>query len=127
MNKYINLSTKMSKKILKKIKCNLTGYEMQIYEDYYDKKVKQYGSEENLLKYYIQNKIINLIKAGHDFDYIAKLFNFEYKKENEPFYKELRKFYSTNFGENNNKNSFVETDPDVKNFIDGWITFNKNK
>lgn len=117
----------MSRGNLIKLKCNLTGYEMQIYEDYYVKKVKQYKSEENLKKYYIQNKIIGLIKAGHPFEYIANLLNFEYKKENESFYKELREFHSTNFGENTTKSSFIETDDNVKNFIENWIKFNKNK
>ena len=45
----------MSQK-LKKIKCNLTGKIIQIYKDYYDKKVAQYGGEELLEKFYIQNK-----------------------------------------------------------------------
>lgn len=117
----------MSKKNLIKIKCNLTGYVMQIYEDYYDKKVKQYGSEDNLNKYYVQNKIINVIKAGHPFDYIAKLFNFEYDVEKENYYNELRQFHYNNFGETASKSSFIETDPAVKAFITNWLNFNKNK
>lgn len=128
MKKYIRLSKKMSRGNLIKIKCNLTGYEMQIYEDYYNKKVKQYKSEENLKKYYVQNKIINLIKSGHPFEYIAKLFNFVYDSEKENYYKELREFHSSNYGEESgSKGSFIETDPEVSTFIKNWLLFNKNK
>lgn len=63
----------MSQK-LKKIKCNLTGKVLQINEDYYNKKIAQYEGEENLQKYYIQNKIIALIKKGYSIESIAQLF-----------------------------------------------------
>lgn len=116
----------MSQK-LKKIKCNLTGKTIQIYEDYYDKKIKQYGSEENLTKYYLQNKIINLIKSGQQIDYIAELFGFEYNKDNSEYYKELIEFHrgsNANSIVKNSTTTYIETDKDVSDFIKNWINYN---
>lgn len=113
----------MSQKILKKITCNLTGKTIQIYEDYYEKKIKQYGNEENLLKYYIQNKIINLIKTGHSFEHIASLFNFKYDPEQTSFYDELTNFHKgSHFIYEQPK--FIETDEDVSIFIKNWLNYN---
>lgn len=116
----------MSQK-LKKIKCNLTGKILQIYEDYYDKKVAQYGSEENLEKFYIQNKIISLIKTGHSIDSIANLFSFEISNDNIDYYNELIEFHRGHQSLVPVKAAsinFMETDEDVKEFINNWLKFN---
>ena len=116
----------MSQK-LKKIKCNLTGKVIQIYEDYYKKKVEQYGSEELLEKFYIQKKIISLIKNGQDINAISNLFNFEICEDKIPYYKELINFHTKNKYLNLNKDnliSFDETDENVKKFINNWIEYN---
>lgn len=115
----------MSQK-LKKIKCNLTGKILQIYEDYYDKKVIQYDGEENLQKYYIQNKIITLIKSGHSIDSIAQLFGFQLHKENSEYYNELIEFHrgkSLSAVIKDSTTTFMETDPLVKNFINNWLEY----
>ena len=46
MKKFINYKKKMNQRTLKKITCNLTGKTIQIYEDYYNKKIKQYGKDK---------------------------------------------------------------------------------
>ena len=115
---------------LKKIKCNLTGKPLQIYEDYYNKKISQYGSEENLQKYYLQNKIINLIKSGQPIDYIAELFGFKVDTEKSEFYKELIEFHrgkSLSAVIKDSTTTFIETDNDVSNFIKNWINYNNGK
>lgn len=115
----------MSQK-LRKIKCNLTGKVLQIYEDYYDKKVIQYDGEENLQKYYIQNKIITLIKSGHSIDSIAQLFGFQLHKENSEYYNELIEFHrgkSLSAVIKDSTTTFMETDPLVKNFINNWLEY----
>lgn len=113
----------MNQRTLKKITCNLTGKTIQIYEDYYNKKIKQYGSEENLLKYYVQNKIINLIKTGHSFEHIAELFNFNYDSNQISFYKELTDFHKgSHFIYEPSK--FIETDEEVSIFIKNWLNYN---
>lgn len=119
----------MSQK-LKKIKCNLTGKTLQIYEDYYNKKISQYGSEENLQKYYLQNKIINLIKSGQPIDYIAELFGFKIDSEKSEFYKELIEFHrgkSLSAVIKDSTTTFIETDDEVSNFIKNWINYNNGK
>lgn len=116
--------------VLKKIKCNLTGKPLQIYEDYYNKKIAQYGSEENLHRYYLQNKIINLIKSGQAIDYIAELFGFEIFEDKTEFYKELIEFHrgrSLSSIIKDSTTTFVETDIEVKNFIKNWINYNNDK
>lgn len=125
MKRFLNFNKKMSQK-LKKIKCNLTGKILQIYEDYYDKKVIQYDGEENLQKYYIQNKIITLIKSGHSIDSIAQLFGFQLHKENSEYYNELIEFHrgkSLSAVIKDSTTTFMETDPLVKNFINNWLEY----
>lgn len=125
MKRFLNFSKKMSQK-LRKIKCNLTGKVLQIYEDYYDKKVIQYDGEENLQKYYIQNKIITLIKSGHSIDSIAQLFGFQLHKENSEYYNELIEFHrgkSLSAVIKDSTTTFMETDPLVKNFINNWLEY----
>lgn len=125
MKQFLKFKKKMSQK-LKKIKCNLTGKILQIYNDYYDKKVAQYNGEENLQKYYIQNKIITLIKSGHSIDSIAQLFGFEIHKENIKYYNELIEFHRSknlSVAIKDSSTSFMETDPLVKNFINNWLEY----
>ena len=118
----------MSHQKLKKIKCNLTNKVLQIYEDYYEKKVTQYGGEENLNKFYIQSKIINLIKTGHSIDSIAQLFGFQIYKENADYYNELIEFHRGKALSTVIKDStttFMETDPRVKEFLNNWLEHGK--
>lgn len=110
---------------LKKIKCNLSNKVISIYEDYYNKKIAQYGNEENLKKYYIQSKIISLIKSGHSIKNIAELIGFEYNPEKEDYYKELIKFYRGNILEVQNKNT-DDTDEEIIDFIRRWEKFIHN-
>lgn len=126
MNKFLNYKKKMSQKLIK-ITCNLTGKTMAIYEDYYNKKIAQYGSEENLKKFYIQNKIINLIKTGRDIQDIANLFSFTINKDKADYYAELIEFHrdkSLSAVIKESKTTFMETDPDVSAFINSWISYN---
>lgn len=115
----------MKEKLIK-IKCNLTDKIYSFYESYYNQKIKQYGSEENLKKFYIQNKIISFIKKGHDIYSISELFGFNFDKEREDYYKELIGFHRKNLIQYNvNENvTFIETDPKVTNLIENWIKYN---
>lgn len=102
--------------------CNLTGKTVYLYQDYYDSKVKQYGNEEKLKKFYIQSKIIKLIKRGYSLDSIANSLGFEFNHDKEEYYKELTKFhlYNNKFIPVKNRNekiSFLKTDPSVTDFI----------
>lgn len=126
MRKFLNYKKIMSQKLVK-ITCNLTGKTMSIYEDYYAKKVAQYDGEENLKKFYIQNKIINLIKTGHNIQDIANLLSFSINKDKVDYYAELVEFHrdkSLSAVIKESKTTFIETDSDVSDFINSWISYN---
>lgn len=110
-----------------KVTCNLTGSSMGIYEDYYKKKLEQYGGEENFKKFYIQNKIIRMIRKGTSIEDLAKLFNFELDESKKSYYSELIDFHTKNNSsilkvqpKKESKTTFIETDERVKTLINKW-------
>lgn len=116
----------MSQKLIK-IKCNLTGKEMAIYEDYYEKKILQYGDEEKLKNFYIQNKIITLIKSGHSIKNIAELLGFNYDENKKDYYKKLIEFHSGKKIYAPSVSDEIQTDNSVSEFINRWVKFNNSK
>lgn len=118
----------MAQKLIK-INCNLTGETLSIYEDYYNKKVKQYGSEEILQKFYIKNKIISLLNKGHNLQDISVLLGFTLDENKKDYYEELVKFHYNGSLipkiKSDSKTTFVETDPEVKKFINNWKNYVK--
>lgn len=116
-----------------KIVCNLTGMKMGIYEDYYNKKIQQYGSEENLKKYYIQNKIITMIRRGRSIEDLAALFGFKLDESKRDYYNELIEFHNKDNKsmikqtvKKESKTTFVETDASVKDLINRWKNGNNS-
>lgn len=108
-----------------KLVCNLTGVAMSIDEDYYAKKVKQYESEDNLKKFYIQNKIITMIKKGRSIEDLAALFGFSVDSEKIEYYNELVAFHNKDNSmlkqsKKESKTTITETDERVKNLINKW-------
>lgn len=111
-----------------KVVCNLTKTSMGIYEDYYNKKVEQYGGEDNLKKYYIQNKIIRMIRKGTSIEDLSKLFGFELDEGKKEYYDELIDFHTKNNSsilkqqpvKKESKTTFVQTDERVKSLINRW-------
>lgn len=123
----------MTEKKTVKITCNLSGYSQGIQRDYYKKKIDQYGSEENLLKFYVQNKIIGMINKGYKLLDISKLLGFELDESKEEYYNELTDFHTKNNKlellptpqQDKNSNTFSKTDDDVLEFINGWKNYKK--
>ena len=72
-----------------KLTCNLTGDFRYVSEELYEKLAKQYGSVEDLQKYYLKKEISLLIKRGSNIHDISVLHGFEYDKEKESYYEEL--------------------------------------
>lgn len=108
-----------------KLVCNLTGVAMSIDEDYYAKKVKQYENEDNLKKFYIQNKIITMIKKGRSIEDLAALFGFSVNSEKIEYYNELVAFHNKDNSmlkqpKKESKTTITETDERVKNLINKW-------
>ena len=107
---------------LVKIVCNLTGETLSIAPDYYEKKIKQYGSEDNLKKFYLQSKIIKMIQRGHTLEALANSFGFELDPSKEEYYKELIDFHKQGtvpikLNQAETKVSFLKTDEGVKDFL----------
>lgn len=107
---------------LVKLVCNLTGETLSIAPDYYEKKIKQYGSEENLKKYYLQSKIIKMIQRGHTLEALADTFDFELDPTKEDYYKELIDYHKQGttpikLNQTETKVSFLKTDEGVKDFL----------
>ena len=113
-----------------KLTCNLTGDFRYVSEELYNKLAVQYGGEDKLLKFYVKKEISLLIKRGSRIIDIAVLHNFEYDKEKEDYYNELVKFHSDNglvkFERKESRTNFIETDEEVKRFINEWKEVNNN-
>lgn len=103
------------------LECNLTGDKVSIYPEYYKKKIEQYGSEENLKNFYIQYKIIALLKRGYSLESIANTMGFNLDESKQKYYTKLIKFHKNNTPLLNNKEdakvTFLKTDPEVKSFL----------
>lgn len=117
---------------LVKLVCNLTGETLSIAPDYYEKKIKQYGSEENLKKYYLQSKIIKMIQRGHTLEALADTFGFQLDPVKEDYYKELIDYHKQGtsplkLNQSETKVSFLKTDEGVKDFLTRFASVVHNK
>lgn len=59
----------------KQVRCALTGQTTTLSKDYLFKKIEEYGSEENLLKFFVTKKAKQLITRGYSVDEIRKILN----------------------------------------------------
>ena len=117
---------------LVKLVCNLTGETLSIAPDYYEKKIKQYESEENLKKYYLQSKIIKMIQRGHTLEALADTFGFQLDPAKEDYYKELIDYHKQGtsplkLNQSETKVSFLKTDEGVKDFLTRFASAVHNK
>lgn len=113
-----------------KLTCNLTGDFRYVSEELYEKLVKQYGSVQDLEKYYVKKEISLLIKRGSTIHDISVLHDFEYDKEKEAYYEELVQFHGkeelVKLERKESKTHTIETDEDVAEFINAWKVNNNN-
>jgi hypothetical protein len=59
----------------RKVTCLITGQSVMMGKDYFAKKSEEYGSEENLRKYYISKKAKSLIRRSYSVNEIRKILN----------------------------------------------------
>lgn len=108
----------------------MTGDFRYVSEELYEKLAKQYGSVENLEKFYVKKEISLLIKRGSQILDISVLHDFEYDKEKEAFYEELVQFHGkeelVKLERKESKTHTIETDEDVAEFINAWKVNNNN-
>lgn len=113
-----------------KLTCNLTGDFRYVSEQLYEKLANQYGSVQNLEKYYLKKEISLLIKRGSTIHDISVLHGFEYNKEMENYYEELVQFHGkeelVKLERKESKTHTIETDEDVSEFINAWKVNNNN-
>ena len=72
--------------------------------------------------------LISLIKSGHNIADIAKLFKFDINENNLNYYDELIKFHKGSSNKEfikESKTHQMETDEDVKEFINKWLLTTK--
>lgn len=115
------------KKLTVQLTCNITGDKVRFYEEQYQKKISEYGTEATLQKYFIKQSILVCIKKGIPIKEICEKFGAQYNEDDKDFYNEIISFHMQllNKGQNTLKESIstqMETDPEVKDFIDKWIT-----
>jgi len=60
-----------------KITCIITGKTITVSNEYYDKKVSEFGSEEKFNTSYISRQVKNLLKRGYKVDDVKKLLRIE--------------------------------------------------
>lgn len=113
-----------------KLTCNLTGDFRYVSEQLYNKLANQYGSVQNLEKYYLKKEVSLLIKRGSTIHDISVLHGFEYDKSNEQYYNELVQFHGkeelVKLERKESKTHTIETDEEVAAFIDAWKVNNNN-
>lgn len=59
----------------RQVRCPITGQSLILGKDYFLKKAEEYGSEENLRKFYIGKKAKKLLERGYSVDEIRKILN----------------------------------------------------
>ena len=67
----------MKEKKTRKLICNVTGRILQAGKEYYQKKIKQAGSEKELHRSYICREAKQLLKKGYDLKYIKQTLGVE--------------------------------------------------
>ena len=120
----------MKERKTRKLKCNITGKVLFASKDYYDKKVTKAGTEEALHNTYMCREATNYLKKGHSIADTQKLLNVKYDSP----------LTDDDIGEIVNSNSqyrinikeqptvsVMDTDPDVKRFINNILKDNNGK
>lgn len=101
--------------------------------DYLNKLIERYGSRENILKYYITYRAKNFLFKGYTIPEIRKILllkKTELEDPSSPKGIELMKYWQDQknlkvkykMKDQKDNVSFIKTDPEVKEFIDKWLS-----
>lgn len=120
-----------------KVKCFITGEESIFSGDYLAKLIEKYGDKETLLKYYITFKAKNLLFKGYSIPEIRKILvlkKISLLDSDSDEALELVKYWQDQKLANQkfkikeqDKVSFVKTEPAVSEFINKWKEYNLSK
>ena len=101
-----------------RITCKITNENFDITIPEYKEKVKLYGNEDNLQKFYIQEKFVNLIQRGFSIEKIAELYNLNISDPKS--YKDVIKFHkntNTISSVECSKETHVKSSKGIKSFL----------
>ena len=112
-----------------KIKCIVTGKESYFSGDYLTKKIKEYGSVEELETLYVSRDVKTLLKRGYGIYEIRNILNVSDNIEipSEDVIKNLEEKFKTNslklptFNDNLSTFTYNKSDPEVENFVNKYI------
>lgn len=103
-----------------KLSCIITGKTITVGNEYYDKKVSQFGSEEKLNSLYVSRQAKNLLKRGYKIKEIRDLLKVE--KDNLPDItdKIIKEILKTDDDDSYNYEniSVKKSDPEVADYIE---------
>jgi hypothetical protein len=102
-----------------KLSCLITGKVITVGNEYYDKKVLEYGSGEKYISLYVSRQAKNLLKRGYKVKEIRDLLKSEGDLP-EVTDKKVKEILSVNDDESNfyDNTSIKKSDPDVVEYID---------
>ena len=114
-----------------KIRCVITGKQTIYSGDFLQKKIQEYGSEENLNKYYICREVKSFLKKGYGIQDIRKILNVDddtplpdndvLKELEDSFRKDSILKEHPTFNEALTNFTYNKSDPDVEKFIKDYI------
>ena len=117
--------------ISRQVRCPITGQTLILNKEYYNKKIEEYGSEENFLKFYISKKSKQLFNRGYSVAEIRKILNVTEPNLLEPECLSMREVITYHDGgKSTNINRRLESslnfamqtsDEDVEKFINNII------
>ena len=116
----------------KKLVCNITGKETMYSGDFLQKKIDEYGSEEQLNKLYISREVKSFLKKGYKIPDIRKIMNIDEDSiplPNDDILEKIQEMFGKNSILKNNPTfndaltgfTYNKSDPDVEKFIKEYI------
>lgn len=112
-----------------KLSCIITGKTITVGNEYYDKKVSQYGTPEKLHSLYVSRQVKNLLKRGYKVKEIRDLLKVDIT--NLPDIKDslIKEILKTNDEESNTYEniSVKKSDPEVVEYINELRSYLSSK
>lgn len=100
----------------KKLNCIITGKSITVPDEYYNKKITEHGSEEELTNHYVSRQAKNLLKRGYKIDEIRNLL--KVKITNPISESQIKKILKMDDGDVfSDLLTVKKSDPDVERFV----------
>ena len=108
-----------------KLSCVITGKTITVGNEYYDKKVKEFGSEENLNSHYVSRQAKSLLKRGYKVQEIRDLLKVERKTLPDITEEIVKEILKSNDEEMSHSDNICvkKSDPEVVEYINSLRTY----